>query len=216
MTKYLKGCTGKEPFATEEAARYAIHNWKKPNKGHLEVYHCKHVDHWHITSMTKKQYKEWAKENKPPKTTGLVKIEMGNLAKLVAEADLIFLKPQAENTLVQLLDLQVQIEAAIDEANKRLEAAALKVNPNFKSIRGDKIKVFYRSYGSKYKIDETVLNLIPPELYEAKVKTTYAVNDEAVAKFTEVNKGMPVGIIEAVRPKYLKFTLKNADKEEKV
>lgn len=216
MSKYLQGCTGKEPFATEADARNVIHNWKKPNKNNLVVYHCKHADHWHITSMSKAQYKAAQKVNKPPKTTGVVKINMGSLAQLVADADLIFLSARAEDTLVQLLSLQAQVEAAVDEANKRLEAAALKANPNFKSIRGDKVKVFYRSYGSKYKVDETVLNLIPAELYEAKVKTTYAVNDEAVAKFTEVNKGMPVGIIEVERPKHLKFTLKNADKEEAV
>ena len=43
-----------------------------------------------------------------------MEIKIENLEKLVADADQILLTPEAEDVLVQLLDIQEQIEVAID------------------------------------------------------------------------------------------------------
>lgn len=136
-----------------------------------------------------------------------MEIKIENLEKLVEDADQILLTPEAEQVLVQLLDIQEQVETAIDEAKKRLETAALAKNPNFKSIQADKIKVFYRSYGSRYKIDESLLQYIPQELYTTK--TVYSANEKAIEEYT-AKKGMPQGIIEPERPKQLSFSKKKS------
>jgi peptide subunit release factor 1 (eRF1) len=143
-----------------------------------------------------------------------ITIELDNLSELVSKADLIFLEPRAEKILLKLIDIREQVENAIDQAEKKLEDAALKINPNFKSIRSDKIKVFYRAYGARYLLDESIIALIPTELYTAEKKTIYKVNADAVENWTSINKGMPVGISERERTKSLKFDKKEKDEVE--
>lgn len=136
----------------------------------------------------------------------MAQIDIEKLNELKADAGKIFLTPTGEDTLVQLLEIQAQVEAAIDEAEKILEEAALKLDPNFTSIQADKIKVFYRAYGTKYAIDESHLEDVPKELYTTK--TSYLPDSKAIEKYTDENKGLPLGIVEKERTKSLKFTLK--------
>jgi hypothetical protein len=141
-----------------------------------------------------------------------MEIKIEEVEKLKIDSDKIFLSAEGERTLIQLLEIQKQVEEAIDEAKKRLEYAALKMNPNFTSIQADKIKVYYRSYGERYKIDESQIASIPKGLYSTKVN--YKAIAEEVERWTEEHKGMPVGIIEAERPKSLSFSLKTNGRGE--
>lgn len=54
--KRLLGCTGKVPYFTQREAKTIIRNWKFG--GTPSVYHCRHCDLWHITSMISKEYKK--------------------------------------------------------------------------------------------------------------------------------------------------------------
>jgi hypothetical protein len=134
-------------------------------------------------------------------------IDIESLSKLVSESDQIFISAEGEESLKKLLEIQEQVEKAITTAELLLEQAALTLNPNFSSITGDQIKVYYRAYGARYKIDESFLPHIPKQLY--KTLTKYSVIPDEVDKWTLENKGMPVGIIEPERKKQLKFSLKN-------
>lgn len=134
-------------------------------------------------------------------------IDIESLDQLVLDSDKIFLTPAGEKTLVKLLKIKGQIEDAITSAEKKLEETALKLNPNFTSIQADKIKVYYRAYGSRYYIDESQIAFIPKELYAAK--TMYRADAKAIEKWSEEHKGMPAGIREAERQKSLKFSLKD-------
>lgn len=138
-------------------------------------------------------------------------IQIEKLEELVQNADKIFLTPEGEKTLEGLLAIQKQVEAAIEEAKSRLEAAALKINPNFSSIQADKIKVYYREYGSKYYIDETQKDLVPDGLISQKV--SYSVDSKAVEKWVDDKGTMPTGIKEVERKKTISFSLKNNGKE---
>lgn len=142
----------------------------------------------------------------------MAQIDIEKLKELTADAGKIFLTPKGEDVLVQLLEIQKQVEEAIEAAEVTLEEAALKLDPNFTSIQADKIKVFYRAYGTKYAIDESVLPDIPKELYTTK--TSYLPDSKAIEKWTEEHKGLPIGVIEKERTKSLKFTLKNSKENE--
>ena len=139
-----------------------------------------------------------------------MEIKVEKLSKLVKKADEIFLTAEGEEVLVQLLEIRDQVEKAIDEAETKLEATALKLNPNFKSIQSDRVKVYYRAYGSRYYVDESRLTELDPELY--KVVKRYSVETKAVDKWVKEHKGMPVGIVEVDRKKSLKFGLKKGAK----
>jgi hypothetical protein len=137
----------------------------------------------------------------------MVKINVEKLDQLKADADKIFLLPDGEKALVQLLDIQKQVEAAIDEAKQRLETAALKVNPNFSSIQGDRIKVYYREYGAKFYVDDTQADLIPAGLVVERV--SYSVDSKAVENWVDEKGKMPTGIKEVERKKTISISLKN-------
>ena len=140
-------------------------------------------------------------------------IDIEKLKKLTADADKIFISPEGEEVLVQLIEIQEQVEEAIKAAKAKLEKTALELNPLFSSIQADKIKVFYRAYGSKYVIDDSQVQFIPKELYT--VKTTYTPESELIEKYIDANKGkMPQGIIEPDRVKQISFSLKRSAKHE--
>lgn len=147
----------------------------------------------------------------------MAQIDIDKLDELVVKADEIFLTPAGEKVLVKLLEIQVQVENAIAEAKTRLEAAALKANPNFSSIQANEIKVYYRAFGSKYYMDETQVNMAPKELYTSETITVYKIDTKAVDKWIDAHGGLPVGITEVDRKKSISFTLKNGpatDKEQ--
>lgn len=134
-------------------------------------------------------------------------IDIEKLDQLKLNADKIFISSEGEEVLVQLLEIQKQVELAIDAAEAKLEETALKIDPNFSSIQADRIKVYYRAYGSKYKIDETMIAEVPQGLY--KTVTKYNADSKAIEQWADEHKGLPVGIIEAERTKSLKFSLKD-------
>lgn len=138
----------------------------------------------------------------------MAQIDIEKLAELTADSDKIFLSAEGENVLVQLLEIQEQVNAAVAAAELKLEEAGLKLNANFSSIQGDRVKVSYRPYGPKYYIDEENIGLAPKELYTIESKVTYKIDADAVEKWTDEHKGMPAGIKEVERKKSLKFGLK--------
>lgn len=138
----------------------------------------------------------------------MAKIDLEKLEQLTKEADVIFLTPDGEKVLVQLLEIEEQVQKALDEARVKLLAAALKKNKDFNSIQGDLIKVWYRASGIKYIVDENNINQAPKELYEAVSKITYKIDPDAVDKWTNEHGGMPTGIIELEREKKLNFGFK--------
>lgn len=134
-------------------------------------------------------------------------IDLDRIAELSSRADEIFFDAEAEHILVELLEAQQTIEKNIDIARALLEKRALDINPNFKSITGDKVKVSYRSFGSKYKVDESMIEYLPKELY--KTKTSYSPIPKAIDDWTESHKGLPAGILEPERPKRIVFKYKH-------
>ena len=136
----------------------------------------------------------------------MAQIDIEKLDELVVNSDKIFLTPEGEKTLEGLLAIQKQVDAAIEEAKSRLEAAALKINPNFSSIQADRIKVYYREYGAKYYLDEAQKELVPEGLIFEKV--SYSVDSKAVEKWVDDKGQMPTGIKEVERNKTLSFSLK--------
>ena len=141
-------------------------------------------------------------------------IDIEKLDKLLVDADKIFLTPEGEKVLVQLLELQDQIELAIKEAKTKLEATALKISPDFTSIQADKVKVYFRFFGARYKIDSSYIKDIPVNLYETATK--YNAVAEEIEKLLEEKGKLPQGIIEADRTKTMTFSLKNKEVKSEV
>jgi len=139
-------------------------------------------------------------------------IDIEKLNDLVKDSDKIFLKAGGEEVLIEILEIQKQVDEAVRKAELILEEKALELNPNFSSIQSDRIKVFYRNYGEKYRIDDNYLDTLSANFY--KVTKRYTVDAKEVEKWTSENKGLPLGIKEVGRKKSLSFSLKNHEPEE--
>lgn len=139
-------------------------------------------------------------------------LDLSKLANLKQDAEGIFMTAEAGDVLATICELEEKLKLAREEAEKVLEASALKLNPTFNSIRNDRVKVYYRPYGARFYLDETLIANTPKELYTAETK--YKVDTKAVEKWVEEHKGMPTGIIEPERKKSLSFSLKKGGKNE--
>lgn len=135
-----------------------------------------------------------------------MKIEIEKLDNLIADADKVFIDPEAEKVLLKFLEIKDQVDAAEKAIKEKLEEVALRINPNFQSLKSDNLKVYYRQYGPRYKLDESLIDKTPKELYKKEMK--YSIIPKEVDTWTKQHDGMPIGIIENERPKSLSFSRK--------
>ena len=142
-----------------------------------------------------------------------ISVDLDEIKLIAGKADKLLLEKDTENEIAKLLDLQVKIEEAIDEAEKKIETEGLKLNPNFKSVEGDIVKASYRAYGQKYYLEEDKIDKVPTEMYIKEVVTKYKPNSEVIDKWAENNKGLPFGIAAPERTKSLKISLKKSKEE---
>lgn len=84
----------------------------------------------------------------------IITVDLDDLGKLVHDGENIVLNPEAEEALLKLLALQQRVNDAVEAAKVRIESKALEYNPNFTSVRADRLKVGYQAFGGKYAVDE--------------------------------------------------------------
>lgn len=135
-----------------------------------------------------------------------LKIDTDKIKELSQKADKIFLTPEAEDNLVGLLKLKKEVELAIDEAKRVLEEAALKVDPNFNSLTADNIKIYYRSFGSRWVADMSLLDYLPKDYYTTETKIR--LDTKKIEKHIKDTGKIPAGVSEVERPKSITFSLK--------
>jgi hypothetical protein len=135
-----------------------------------------------------------------------MEIKIENLNKLVKDADKIFMTPDGEKVLLDLLELQDRVAEAISSAKTTLASTALKLSKDFSSIQGDKVKVYFRAYGAKYIIDESRAKNLPKQFYTETIRK--AINTPEVDSFVAEHGGLPDGIAEPERVKQISFSKK--------
>lgn len=135
-----------------------------------------------------------------------IRIDTDKIQVLSDDAGNIILTPEAESSIIQLLEIQKSIEEAIKSAKDNIEKQALKFNPNFNSVASDNLRVGYRTFGSKYKIDESRIDSISKDLYKTEVK--YSVIPDRVDEYVDEKGSLPLGIDEVERKKQITITRK--------
>lgn len=135
-----------------------------------------------------------------------VTINTDKIKVMADDAGNIILTPEAESSIIQLLEIQESIEDAMKLAKDNIEKQALKFNPNFNSVASDNLRVGYRVFGSKYRIDESRLSSVPKELYKTEVK--YSPVPGEIDKYVDEKGTLPLGIEEPERKKQITITRK--------
>lgn len=136
----------------------------------------------------------------------IINIDTAKVLELVKSGDKILFSADGEKVIVELNEMQAMIETALHDVKKNIQESALKLDPTFTSIQGDRVKVSYRAYGTRYRIDQTKLQEIPAEFYKSKV--TYSPEIKAIEEFVDKQGGLPDGILENVREKQIQITVK--------
>lgn len=146
------------------------------------------------------------------------------------DADKVIINANAEIHLVQLLKLQGLIEEALTYCKERLAEKASELDPDFKAIVSDTLKIMYRAYGSKYALDESDSDQVPEELisktpvlnaekvqayceehkidFEQFVDFQRSLDTKALDSYMKKNTTLPVGIKTIERKKQLSISLK--------
>lgn len=104
---------------------------------------------------------------------------------------------KSEKSLVQLLDIKEKIDEFVEIVKDGIVKEALKFDPNFTSVSGDKIKIEYRETGAKY-------GLIDHETVDGRFVTLterMAVNTDEVEQYWERHGILPAGVIRKERKK---------------
>lgn len=83
-----------------------------------------------------------------------ITVDLDDLHKLAFDSGDIALDPEAERSLISLLELQQAIEIAISEAKTAIKEKALSYNPNFTKVVASRVSVNYQASGSIYGLDE--------------------------------------------------------------
>ena len=126
----------------------------------------------------------------------LIKIDPKEIQILAEEGGKFLFKPTAEASLEKLLDTQEMINEAVEGVLKGIKEAGEKVNPDFKGVKGEKIDLIKRQYGSRYTYKKAKTGSLGAFL---KNKNYDYVNAEAVDKYLEELGELPDGITEKDR-----------------
>ena len=138
-----------------------------------------------------------------------MEIPIEKVGDLEKKGDQILFKTTGEEALVQLFKIQEQVEEAIKNVKTRIEAKALELDPNFKAVIGDKVKVGYRYFGQRYFLDQSKVDKVPQNML-VKV-TKYNLDLKELDKWTETHKNLPEGIKENERLKQITIKIKGYD-----
>ena len=76
-----------------------------------------------------------------------ITIDLDHINRLIQGSKGIVLDHDSEKSILELLKLQETIENAIKVAKTKIKETALELDPNFKAIHSDNLKIAYRAYG---------------------------------------------------------------------
>jgi hypothetical protein len=154
---------------------------------------------------------EVKQEGQEPKNL-TVSIDMNHVMQLAEDGKNLVFNPNAEEAILQLLELQNAIDSVISMVKNGITDQALAYNPAFTSVSGDKIKATYSAAGAKYGVDFNKVKHPRAPFFNRKV--TYSLDTKLVEKYEMKHKGrLPVGVFKRDRNKNLTFRLKAGSNE---
>jgi len=138
-----------------------------------------------------------------------ISIDTSKLDLLITKGKDIFLTGEAEEAIVEMEYLRKEVDEAYERMKKEIAEKALEVDENFKAIKGDRVKIGYRTYGQKYTIDESNLKFLPKEFYKVKKTIKYSPDTKVIDGFVKEHRKLPMGITEPERKKSLSIKVKD-------
>jgi hypothetical protein len=116
-------------------------------------------------------------------------------------ADGLFLSAEAADQLADFEKLYKDLTEFRSNLLREIAEKAISVDPIFTSISSDKVKLVYAAHGTKYIIDQSMIEEIPEQFYSVEIK--YKANTKEIEK----EGTLPMGIIAPERTKSLTIRL---------
>lgn len=120
----------------------------------------------------------------------IVKIDKAQIVQFASIGEKLVLKRDAEEALIQLLDLKDYIDTVVEDVKLKIAEHATTVYPDWKGVIGDKLKAIYRTYGDKYETDN-------PEFTKQIVSTR--IDSARIDSYLEEHGELPDGVREKER-----------------
>jgi hypothetical protein len=140
----------------------------------------------------------------------VVRINPAEIVQCQQDGKAIVFNPNAEDAIVQLLEIQREVGDAVEWLKSEIERQALEYNENFTSVKGDKIKVNYSAAGAKYKEDGTC-SRHPAKFWKKKI--SWSLDSKAIDEHLARRCYLPAGIVEVSRKKTIRISeVKNAER----
>ena len=133
----------------------------------------------------------------------IVKVNSGEILKLEKDGEGIIFDSKAEDAIVRLLEIQREVDGAIEYLKSEIERQALEFNPNFTGLKGSKIKINYSASGAKFK-DVGGLTLHREPYWKKKI--VWTLDSKAVEEYRNKNYRLPKGIAEVGRRKTIRIS----------
>lgn len=141
-------------------------------------------------------------------------IDLNKVTELAREGGKFVFKKDAEEAILQLLELRDLVEERIAEVARSIEDAGLGVDASFSGVVGTRLTAQYRSFGEKYSFDAEMREALLSAGF-VKENKTYKVVSEDVDSFFKKNKDLPPGIRPKERQPKISFS-KRKDKLSKL
>lgn len=129
----------------------------------------------------------------------VITLDSDQIAKLCQTAEGFALDAQAEDSLCKLLDIQDQINKFVDEVKSKIVESATKLDSDFTSLSGDRLKLEYRASGAEFDLED---HATVEEMFITRTERM-GVNAEAVRGFVAEHGYLPAGVIVRKRKKTL-------------
>lgn len=129
----------------------------------------------------------------------VITLDSDQIAKLCQTAEGFALDAQAEDSLCKLLDIQDRINKFVDEVKSKIVESATKLDSDFTSLSGDRLKLEYRASGAEFDLED---HATVEEMFITRTERM-GVNAEAVRGFVAEHGYLPAGVIVRKRKKTL-------------
>lgn len=132
-----------------------------------------------------------------------VSINPATLVKVAEDSREIVINPGSEKALLKLLAIQREVNDAVEAVKSEIERRALEFNPNFRAIKGERVKITYSASGAKYRATGEALRHSPK--YWQK-RTTWSLNTKALDEHLARRGNLPAGIASVERKKTIRIS----------
>lgn len=123
----------------------------------------------------------------------IINIDTSKIVALVEDGKKFMFEQASEDSIAELLELADRVNTAVAEVKAHIAKQGTELNPNFTGVRGDRVRVMYRYYGSAYLIDKLRIADMDDKYYAKSI--TYRPNTKEVEAFVKTEGKTPMGIL---------------------